>query len=638
MLCLSFAYAASAAVSDEPGAAAPKEEENAVVSEEPDSSASDDAEESAPEETAAGEEASEEDASDDAKAEEPDADGAEEDEPVKDRDSNVVVGSGLSSGAATDDTAAGALDLTVYGDGVLDVREGDEWIQLADWEKDAVLPQEDVEFRAEAVREGEPLTGVMVDGKLVGFEESEDEENAWLFSIPELTEETKIIVSFGDIIPCTVTMYGPGSVRVLGDAEGSEWIDITDEEPEFEAAVGEKLRILCTSGQTGYICTFLSVGDGTAEPKAFTTEGTVFEIEAKAPITQIAARFLAYDEIDVVKEGEGKIYWQNEDGGWTEIEDDARFPYDPESVSEQKPLTFKAVPEEGSQVPVVRFQDIELVVTEAPEEPQATASPEASASAEASGQPQQPGFLFTIPNPEKNGKLNVRFASSGSGSEIEWCRGSDSATGISWAVPMGTSVYGESNVTEGSKIQITRLTSGSAYEQARTLAARFGSQFTAWDFTLVNAQGVSYTPNVPVLFSLPIPSGYPQDLQYLRMLHILPDGQFMENTIELRQDPSTGMRYLYMRTDSLSTFILVNTASATGTPTPTPVPTYSYATATPVPTYAATAAPTPTPVPTAPVTGDPAMDEGWLTILAMLASAAFMMGAYALYRRNTKEQ
>lgn len=521
------------------------------------------------------------------------------------------IGSDLPDGAApyesgpTTQQAESGLKWTIVGEGTLGVVDGDETVEIGEWAEDAELPAEDVEFAAVPDDVKDEVTGVTVDGKDVDFEE---DDAVWTFTVEEVTEDTEIVVSFGTDIPGQITVYGPGKVSVLED---DAWQPVSEEEPEFDGAIGDVMRFLATSTQTGYAASYISIGDKVVEPIMYSKDGPVFEVTVEAPLMDIGVRFLETDELNVVIEGSGSLLMK-QGTAWSEVENGAKIPFDPDGYSSSDPMVFRAAPAAGYQMSDVRYASYPLILTKE-EDPENSDSP---------------AYTFSVPDPSGGAQLHVMFLAS-SDSTIQWLRGSSTTTGISWAVPLGTSVYGVSNVTDGSNVVTTQLTSGPAYEQARTFAARFGSVFTAWDFTLFNAQGASYTPTVPVLFSVPLPSGYPANTQNLRMLHIMADGQMTENPIELRTDAATGMKYIHMRAESLSTFILVNTAS--GTAVPTAVPTsVSGMLSTPVPTAPATAS---TPVPTAPGTAD-SRDAGlWWVLVAVCAAG--MAAAVSVRRRRS---
>lgn len=524
------------------------------------------------------------------------------------------VGSGLPEGAsaylpdAPDSThSPQEIYCTTIGAGTVYALVDGEREELGSWVETVEFPVEDAVFAAVPESSGEDVTGVTVDGRHVDFEE---DNGIWVFTVDRLQEDTQIIVSFGDAIPGSVDILGPGRVSLL---EEDEWVPVSEEEPEFEGEAGTVLRLLAVPTQTGYAATSVTVGDAAVEPVMYSAQGPVFEITVAGPVMDITVRFLASDELDMEIAGEGTVEISVADT-WVQIENGAKIPFDPEEVTADDPMVFRAVPAQGYAMSDVRYASYPVIVTKMD-------SP--------ADQPDLEQYMFSIADPRDDALLHVTFLAS-SDSAVEWLRGSDTTTGISWAVPLGTSSYGVSNVTQGSNVLTTLLTQGTAYEQARTLAARFGSVFTAWDFSLVNADGASYRPTVPILFSIPIPSGYPASTQSLRMLHILSDGQMTENPIEIRTDAATGRQYIYMRTESLSTFILVNTASGSGVATP--VPTYA---PTAVPTAAVAAAAGPTASGTAPGTADTRDLAAWILVALTAFAAAVYAGARYIGRART---
>lgn len=564
-------------------------------------------------------------------------------EPSDDEESGESggVGSGLPQGAAPYDSGDGSelpqgaapydpedgsedddesLTLTTIGDGTLYVLQDDEIIELQDWVDTVEFPVEDVQFVAVPDNENEALTGVMVDGERIPFEEVSDEDY-WEFTVDSVPADAEIVVSFGGLIPAAFTMYGGGEVSVL---QGDQWQQISEEEPEFEAQDGTTLRILASPAQSGYAASFITVDGTDLGPVMYAAAGTVFEVPVEGPYLDIEVRFLEYGLVDVEIEGKGQVDVCSDDDSWVAVENGAKIPFEPGSITDDDPLTFRGVPADGYSLSGARYASYPLILTKLTEEEAAAMS--------LSG---KDVHVFTLPDPDDTGLLRVTFLASGD-SQVQWLRGSDTTTGISWAVPLGTSSYGVSNVSEGSSIKITQLQQGQqGYEQARSLAARFGSAFVAWDFSLVNAEGVAYKPTVPVLFSLPIPNGFPRTAQGLRMLHILSDGQVTENPLEIRTDAATGIQYIYMRVESLSTFVLVNAGS--GTSAPTAVPTYYAGTgtgtyATPVPTApVATAVPTAVPTASSPRTDDTGQLAGWW--LAAFAAGVLVCCAALLRRR-----
>lgn len=544
-----------------------------------------------------------ENAAEERTAREDDADMQAEEEPDA---SHGPIGAGLPEGAAAyspqNADESPQISCTAIGDGTVYALVDGEGIELSDWIETVDFPVEDAQFAAVPDDIHDDVTGVTIDGEHVDFAE---EDGMWVFTADTLENSAQIVVSFGNIIPGSIQILGPGKVSIL---EEDEWSPVSEDEPEFEGEIGTVVRLLATSTQAGYACTFVSAGGKDVEPVMYSAEGPVFEFAIEAPLMDVMVRFLAEDELITEIAGKGTLEVSISDT-WVEIENGARLPFDPEQVSEDDPMVFRAVAAEGYAFSEARYESYPLIATKM----------------DSDEDPPVEQYMFSIPDPSDDGLLRVTFLAS-SDSTVEWLRGSDTTTGISWAAPLGTSQYGVSNVTQGSNVRTTLLTQGAAYEQARTLAARFGSVFTAWDFSLVNAEGSSYRPTVPILFSIPIPAGYPASTQSLRMLHISSDGQVTENPIEIRTDAATGRPYIFMRAESFSTFVLVNTASGSNVPTA-------------VPTYAPTAVPTApaagtTPAPTAskaPGTADSSHMTMWI-LLAFAAAAAVAAGVIGCRR------
>lgn len=511
-------------------------------------------------------------------------DGADSEEPTADAAEDPDV----EPDDSQEESPEGAADsiLTVVGSGNVEVQDEGAWISFAAWAKGASLPQQNVRFRAIPSVSGEKVTGVALDLDPVPYKE---DDGAWLFTIDVLEDTSALAVSFGDTIPGAVTVVGPGSAWIMA---GTEWAEIPTDEPRFEETLGSTVSILAEPDSASYAAAEIWVGNTPVNPVRYTKQGAVFELKVTGPIMDLAISFEQYDQIEMKIDGTGTLSCEK-DENWIAFENGARFPYDPNEVSGEKPLSFKAAPASGYAMGDVTFNGNAVTVTGPDGTVRQTKSAAASANAapnpvpraaragrEAGDNDDLPAvpldnatgeYRFTVSNPVNNGVLSVAFLASDN-AEIQWLRGSDLRTGISWAIPLGTSTYGISNVTPGSNIQITPLTQGEQFDRARTLAARFGSEFKVWDFTLVNEAGAAYEPTVPALFSLPIPAGYPQNQQYLRMLHIRSDGQIMECPLEVRTDPVSGMVYIATKADTLSTFILVNTLSGNGVSTP--VPTY----------------------------------------------------------------
>lgn len=80
----------------------------------------------------------------------------------------------------------------------------------------------------------------------------------------------------------------------------------------------------------------------------------------------------------------------------------------------------------------------------------------------------------------------------------------DSKTGVK--VKAGKGV-----LAEGTKIQVTEITSGKDYTSAMTSLSSVGKKFKLYDIKFVSAEGTEVTPNGTVDISLPIAKGYNKD-------------------------------------------------------------------------------------------------------------------------------
>lgn len=486
-------------------------------------------------------------------------------------------------------TPSNTLTVRITGNGTLEASVNGAWERVPAGEFE--MPAEPTEFRATASG-NDSLVSVLLNDQHVRYTQDASEKNVWRFTLTDPTAQSTLALTFSNEIRMDLSVDGPGNVS---QQVNNTWQELTPGAGAATMPAAGNVRLTAAAAQDGYACTSIKVNGVETAPLMFSAEGAVFEAVAKDGACEVAVEFTRSDQLVMDIEGQGKVYLVK-GSGWIELADEARLPFQTERDA---PMQFMFVPATGYNMGAVTFQGGALSVT------QENAT--------------QNNYTTTLISPVNGGVLKATFL-AGDDSLIEWIRGTDTPTGISWAVPLGSSMYGVSNVTPSSRILITRLTQGAAYDAARTAATPY-SQFAVWDISLVDANGQAYTPTVPVLMNLPIPSGYPTTIPPLRMLHILSNGRVVENTIETRQNPQTGSTYLYMRADSLSTFVLVNTNSAATN------------TATPAPGTTAQAGGTANTTPTAPRTGDSSNLPLWWTML-VLSIAAIAVSGFELGRAS----
>lgn len=489
-----------------------------------------------------------------------------------------------------------AMTVRIVGNGSLEASVDGAWQRVPGGS--FAIPAGTTQFRATATGTG-ALVSVALNGQAVRFTQDATSANTWRFTVTDPAAASTLVLTFSDEVQMELSVEGPGTVSQL---VGSTWTELSPGAGAAGIPAGGSLQLTAAATGEGYACTSIKVNGTEIAPSAYNAEGAVFEAKPENGACTVAVEFTRSSQLVMDVEGDGKVYLVK-GTSWIELTDEARLPFETERDA---PMQFRFVPATGYTMGAVTFQGGALSVTavDATENTYGT----------------------TLVSPVNSGVLKATFL-AGDDSLIEWIRGTDTSTGISWAVPLGSSVYGTSNVTANSRIIITRLTQGTAYDAARTAATPY-SQFAAWDISLVDANGQVYTPTVPVLMNLPIPSGYPTTIPPLRMLHILSTGRVVENTIETRQNPQTGSTYLYMRADSLSTFVLVNTNSA-ATNTATPAPTGT--------STGGAGGTTTNTTPTSPRTGDPTNLALWWTLL-VLSVAAIGVGGFELGRISADGQ